>query len=175
MIFKYLSRHLLFKNVIFHVDYFVFNTHLTLTRTRSQHNGVKYTMMMMIWPSLELVSDATCRHQFNFVCAPWCAQRLLSKHPDAALIVIMGDFNKASLQQVVANFYQHITWLTRGENTLDHCYFQFKNSYKKAPCWLFENRTTPPFSSCQNIKWLVEEPLVCREMRWRTTQSEAIL
>ncbi len=53
----------------------------------------------------------------------------INKHPDAAFI-IAGDFNKANLKKVMPNFHQHIYYLTRGLNTLDHCYIPLKNAYK---------------------------------------------
>ncbi len=53
----------------------------------------------------------------------------INKHPDAAFI-IAGDYNKANLKKVMPNFHQHISCPTRGPNTLDHCYTQFKNAYK---------------------------------------------
>ncbi len=53
----------------------------------------------------------------------------INKHPDAACI-ITGDFNKANLRKVIPNLQQHIFCPTRGQNTLDHCYTQFKNAYK---------------------------------------------
>ncbi len=53
----------------------------------------------------------------------------INKHPDTAFI-IAGDFNKANLRQVMPNFHQHVSCPTRGPNTLDHCYSQFKNAYK---------------------------------------------
>ncbi len=51
----------------------------------------------------------------------------INKYPDAASI-IAGDFNIASLRQVMPNFLQHISCPTRGPNTLDHCYTQFKKA-----------------------------------------------
>ncbi len=53
----------------------------------------------------------------------------INKHPDAASI-IAGDFNKANLRKVMPTFHQHVSCPTRGPNTLDHCYTQFKNAYK---------------------------------------------
>ncbi len=67
-------------------------------------------------------------------------------HPDAACIVA-GDFNKANLKKVIPNFHQHISCPTRGLNTLDHCYTQFKNAYKAHSLPAFENQTMPPSSS----------------------------
>ncbi len=52
----------------------------------------------------------------------------INKHPDDAFI-IAGDFNKANLRQVMPNLHQHVSCTTRGPNTLDHCYTQFKNAY----------------------------------------------
>ncbi len=53
----------------------------------------------------------------------------INKHPDAASI-IAEDFNKANLKKIMPNFHQHVSCPTRGPNTLDHCYTQFKNAYK---------------------------------------------
>ncbi|KAK1804591.1 hypothetical protein P4O66_020585 [Electrophorus voltai] len=52
-----------------------------------------------------------------------------AQHRDAALIVV-GDFNSANLKHAVPNLYQHITFPTRGNRTLDHCYTPYKDSYK---------------------------------------------
>ncbi len=51
----------------------------------------------------------------------------INKHPDAAFI-IAGDFNKSNLRLVMPYFYEHVSCPTRGPNTLDHCYTQFKNA-----------------------------------------------
>ncbi|KAK1784239.1 hypothetical protein P4O66_003728, partial [Electrophorus voltai] len=50
-------------------------------------------------------------------------------HRDAALIVV-GDFNSANLKRAVPNFYQRITYPTRGKRTFDHCYNPYKDSYE---------------------------------------------
>ena len=55
--------------------------------------------------------------------------KLQTANVDAA-IVVAGDFNRANLKKVLPNFYQHVTCPTRGENTLDHCYSQFKDGYR---------------------------------------------
>ncbi len=74
----------------------------------------------------------------------------INKHPDAACI-ITGDFNKANLRQVMPDFQQHVSCPTRGPNTLDHCYTQFKNAYKAHSLPAFGKWTMPPFSSHRNI------------------------
>ncbi|KAK1795531.1 hypothetical protein P4O66_001242 [Electrophorus voltai] len=51
------------------------------------------------------------------------------QHQDAALIVV-GDFNSANLKRAVLNLYQHVTFPTRGNRTLNHCYTPHKDSYK---------------------------------------------
>ncbi|KAK1802532.1 hypothetical protein P4O66_004157 [Electrophorus voltai] len=52
-----------------------------------------------------------------------------AQHRDAALIVV-GDFNSANLKSAMPNLYQHVTFPTRGNRTLDHCYTPYKDSYK---------------------------------------------
>lgn len=53
---------------------------------------------------------------------------LQTSDPDAAL-VILGDFNKANLKKGMPDFYQHITFITQGERTQDHCYTQHRVYY----------------------------------------------
>ncbi len=73
----------------------------------------------------------------------------INQHPDAAFIIV-GDFNKANLRQVMPNFHQHVSCPTRGPNTLDHCYSQFKNAYKARSLPALVSLTTPPSSSHRN-------------------------
>ncbi|XDV17385.1 hypothetical protein PO909_023250, partial [Leuciscus waleckii] len=96
----------------------------------------------------------------------------INKHPDAAFI-IAGDFNKANLRKVMPNFYQHVTCPTRGNNTLDHCYSQFKNAYKA--------RSQPAFGKSDHAaifltpeykQRLVQEPPVQKVVtRWSSTSE----
>ncbi len=58
---------------------------------------------------------------------------------------------QANLRKVMPNFHQHISCPTRGQNTLDHCYTQFKNAYKARSLPAFGKSDTPPFSSHRNI------------------------
>ncbi len=85
----------------------------------------------------------------------------INKHPDTAFI-IAGDFNKANLRQVMPNFHQHVSCPTRGLNTLDHCYNQFKNAYNAHPLPAFGKMDHAAiFLTPEYKQRLVQEP------RWR--------
>ncbi|KAK1792142.1 hypothetical protein P4O66_001919 [Electrophorus voltai] len=45
-------------------------------------------------------------------------------------LIVVGDFNSAKLKHAVPNLYQHVTFPTRRNGTLDHCYTPYKDSYK---------------------------------------------
>ena len=87
-----------------------------------------------------------------------------------------GDFNRANLKKVIPEFKQHIDCPTRGERTLDHCYFPFKDGYKAT--------SLPPFGLSDHSavllipkykQWLKQKSPAAREViRW-TGQSEAAL
>jgi hypothetical protein len=51
------------------------------------------------------------------------------KHPDS-LVIIVGDFNNAKLNQELPKYRQHIKIPTRDKNTLDHCYTVLKDAYR---------------------------------------------
>ena len=55
--------------------------------------------------------------------------KLQRSHPDGVHIVA-GDFNQANLKSILPKFYQHVSCATRGKNTLDHVYTNFKHAYR---------------------------------------------
>ncbi len=99
----------------------------------------------------------------------------INKHPDAACI-IAGDFNKANLKKVIPNFHQHISCPTRGLNTLDHCYTQFKNAYKAHSLPAFGKSDHAAIFLTPDYKQrIVQEPPVEREVTRWSSHSEATL
>ncbi len=54
------------------------------------------------------------------------------RYPDS-FIIILGDFNKASLTHALPKYRQHITCPTRDSNILDHCYTVLKDAYHSVP------------------------------------------
>ncbi len=96
-------------------------------------------------------------------------------HPDAACIVA-GDFNKANLKKVIPNFHQHISCPTRGLNTLDHCYTQFKNAYKAHSLPAFgKSDHAAIFLTLDYKQRILQEPPVEREVTRWSPHSEATL
>ncbi len=86
------------------------------------------------------------------------------------------DFNKANLRLVMPNFHQHVSCPTRGPNTLDHCYSQFKNAYRARLLPALANRTMPPFFLTPEYKQrLAQEPPGKREVTRWSSHSEAML
>ncbi len=99
----------------------------------------------------------------------------INKHPDAAFIIV-GDFNKANLRQVMPNFHQHVSCPTRGPNTLDHCYSPFKNAYKARSLPAFgKSDHAAIFLTPEYKQRLAQEPPVKREVTRWSSHSEAML
>ncbi len=97
----------------------------------------------------------------------------INKRPDAA---IAGDFNKANLSQVMPNFHQHVSCPTRGPNTLDHCYSQFKNTYKARSLPAFgKSDHAAIFLTLEYKQRLAQEPPVQRVVTRWSSHSEAML
>ncbi len=96
-------------------------------------------------------------------------------HPNASCIVA-GDFNKANLKKVIPNFHQHISCPTRGLNTLDHCYTQFKNAYKAHSLPAFGKSDHAAIFLTPDYKQrILQEPPVEREVTRWSPHSEATL
>ncbi len=99
----------------------------------------------------------------------------INKHPGAACI-IAEDFNKANLRTVMPNFQQHISCPTRGQNTLDHCYTQFKNAYKARSLPAFgKSDHAAIFLTAEYKQRIVQDPPVEREVTRWSSHSEAML
>ncbi len=99
----------------------------------------------------------------------------INKHPDAASI-IAGDFNKANLRKVMPTFHQHVSCPTRGPNTLDHCYTQFKNAYKaRSLPALGKSDHTAIFLTPEYKQRIVQESPGVREVTRWSSHSEAML
>ncbi len=99
----------------------------------------------------------------------------INKHPDAASI-IAGDFNKANLRKVMPNFHQHVSCPTRGPNTLDHCYTQFKNAYKARSLPAFgKSDHAAIFLTPEYKQRIVQESPEEREVTRWSSHSEAML
>lgn len=55
-----------------------------------------------------------------------------NEYPEAAFI-ILGDLNHCNLRKVIPKLYQYVTFPTRGNKTLDHCYCNLKKAYAAEP------------------------------------------
>ncbi len=106
----------------------------------------------------------------------WLCPNYTMNSADISTYIIAGDFNKANLKKVIPNFHQHISCPTRGLNTLDHCYTQFKNAYKA--------HSLPAFGKSDHVaifltpdykQRIVQEPPVEREVTRWSSHSEATL
>ncbi len=74
------------------------------------------------------------------------------------------------------NFHQHVSCPTRGQNTLDHCYSQFKNAYKARSLPAFgKSDHAAIFLTPEYKQRLVQEPPVQRVVCEWSSHSEAVL
>lgn len=98
-----------------------------------------------------------------------------NKDPNTALIVV-GDFNKANLRQVMPNFYQHVMCPTRGARTLNHCYTPYKQDYKAVSQPAFgKSDHSAIFLIPQYKQHIRREEVATREVKCWSAQSEAML
>ncbi len=74
------------------------------------------------------------------------------------------------------NFHQHVSCPTRGPNTLDHCYSQFKNAYKARSLSAFgKSDHAAIFLTPEYKQRLAQELLVKRAVTRWSSHSEAML
>ncbi|KAK1790078.1 hypothetical protein P4O66_002383 [Electrophorus voltai] len=98
-----------------------------------------------------------------------------AQHRDTALVVV-GDFKSANLKRAVPNLYQHVTFPTRGNRTLDHCYTPYKDSYKALAHLPFGKSDHAAIFLIPKYKQrLKQEAPVQREVARWTDQSAATL
>ncbi len=80
------------------------------------------------------------------------------------------------LTHSVPDFHQHVSCPTRGPNTLDHCYSQFKNAYKACSLPAFgKSDHAAIFLTPEYKQRLAQEPPVKREVTRWSSHSEAML
>ena len=60
------------------------------------------------------------------------AIRDMQSTPPESVFIVAGDFNQANMKTVLPNFYQHVDFATRGENTLDLVYTN-KKAFRVVP------------------------------------------
>ncbi len=78
--------------------------------------------------------------------------------------------------RLLTNFHQHVSCPTRGPNTLDHCYSQFKNAYKARSLPAFgKSDHAAIFLTPEYKQRLAQEPPVKREVTRWSSHSEAML
>ncbi|KAK1783932.1 hypothetical protein P4O66_023099, partial [Electrophorus voltai] len=142
--------------------------------------ALKFSPFYILWEFTSvIINNVYIPPQANIDTALWGIHEALTQiqaqHRDAALIVV-GDFNSANLKRAVPNLYQHITFPTRGNRTLDHCYTPYKDSYKAL--------AHPPFGKSDHAaifllpkykQRLKREAPVQREVTCWTEQSVATL
>ncbi|KAK1804161.1 hypothetical protein P4O66_020205, partial [Electrophorus voltai] len=137
------------------------------------NNANVVTLARSCSPNLELfgLKPTWTLHCVNFMRL----SQFQAQHQDTALIVV-GDFNSADLKRAVPNLYQHVTFPTRRNKTLDHCYTPYKDSYKAV--------AHPPFGKSDHAaiflipkykQRLKREAPVQREIACWTDQSVAAL
>ncbi len=91
-------------------------------------------------------------------------------------VSLPGTLTKPTFKKVIPNFHQHICCPTRGLNTLDHCYTQFKNAYKAHSLPAFGKSDHAAIFLTPDYKQrIVQEPPVEREVTRWSSHSEAML
>lgn len=150
------------------------DAHLTWSSSPSsvtRSTSLRRFLLWLFWQFKSHKWTITRRYQTYMLC--FAATKLNIQLPT---LIVKGDFNRARLKQVMPNFHQHVTCLTRKDNTLDHCYNLFKGGYKAISPPAFRKSDCAAILLTPEYKQtLLQEAPMMREVRCWTSQSEAMM
>ena len=98
-----------------------------------------------------------------------------TEKPDAA-VLILGDFNGASLHQVLPKYAQFIKCPTRGDKCLDLCYVNIQSAYKASclPPLGCSDHNMILLRPCYKQKLKVSKPVERQVRQWDTESTEQL-
>lgn len=109
---------------------------------RSSQNLVLNMWNIWLWSQDDFICPENCNALFWVLCIPpstnekaalkeqWSMS--MKTHPDAA-VIILGDFTHCNLWKKMTKLHQFVTFPTRVNKTLDHCYSNIRNAFSAEP------------------------------------------